>query len=126
MRTALLTLDRSHLQDTGVDAAQGLGLQFNTLGPWSPCLPYQLAPGEPLWVKFTGVADRSCDMYRGTVTETSATAAQLKFRSHQGEEHFTLRDSGEQEFVLHPPVVSVQPIVFQHPDLAAPRFLDTP
>ena len=61
-----------------VDTAQGLGLRFNTLEPWSPPLPDQLAPGEPLCAKFTGVPDRSCDMYQGTVTETSATAAEAQ------------------------------------------------
>ena len=39
VRDALMTPQCSPLQDTVVDAAQGLGLRFNSLGPWSPALP---------------------------------------------------------------------------------------
>ena len=126
VREALLTPCRSALQDTVVDAAQGLGLRFNALGPWSPALPHQLQRGEPVWAKFRGVVGRECDMFQGVVEDTSATTASVSFCSHVGTERYTLRDSLDQEYVLHPPVTAVQPEFFRYPALAAPKLLNTP
>ena len=58
VREALLRPCRSALQDTVVDASQGLGPRFNALSPWSPALPHQLQRGEPVWAKFRGVVGR--------------------------------------------------------------------
>ena len=82
--SALLTPQRSALPDTVVDAVEGLGLRFNTTGPWSPALPQHMLPGERVWPKFTGVCNRDCPVYQGTVQDTSATTAKLVFLSKHG------------------------------------------
>ena len=82
--------------------------------------------GEPVWAKFRGVVVRDCDMFQGVVEDTSATTASVSFCSHFGTERYTLRDSLDQEYVLHPPGTAVQPEIFRYPALAAPKLLNTP
>ena len=65
-------------------------------------------------------------MYQGTVQDTSATAAKLVFHSRHGREEFSLKDSKDHEFMLHHPLISVQPELFRSASLSAPEILSTP
>ena len=103
VRDLLMTPQRFPLQDTVLDAVQGLGLPSNSLGRWSPALPHKLQVHEPVWANTTGNGANECDMYLGRVDDTSATSAEVAFPAQQATEHFRLRDSQDPEFVLQPP-----------------------
>ena len=121
-----MTPQRYPLQDTVVDAAEGVGLRFNSLGPWSQALAHQLQVHEPVWATFTGNGVHDCDMYLARVQDTSATSAEVACPAQQATEHFTLRDSQDHEFVLQPPISAVRPGSFRTPELAAPQLLQVP
>ena len=65
-------------------------------------------------------------MYQGTVQDTSANSAKVLFLSHHGREEFTLSDSKDHEFILHPPVTAFQPEFYREASLSAPELLRTP
>ena len=126
VRDVILTPRRSALKETIVIALPGLGDRLNTLCPWSPVLLHQLHTREPFWLNFVDARGRDCDMYQGTVTETSATAANVIFQSQQGTEQYTLRDTKDHVFVLQLPGIAIQLQFFCYPELAAIKLLQKP
>ena len=93
VRALLLSRSCSSLQDTVVDAAQSLGLRFNTLGPSNTALPKHLLPGEPVWVRLDGAPSDGKPVYEGVVKETSATT-QKRFSVGPKVQEYTLEGRG--------------------------------
>ena len=124
MRTLIWSGSRSSIQDTAVDAAQGLGLRFNTLGPWNAALPQHLLRGVPVWVRFDGAPSDGSPVNEGVVKETSATSAKRVFQSAPGTEECTLECTSE--YVLNPPVFALHPEFYETRCMAAPKLLSTP